>query len=45
MDKTLDFYNQNAEQFVKGTVSVDFTKTQDRFLKELSAGAVILDFG
>lgn len=43
--KTLDYYNQNAETFVEGTVSVEFTKTQDRFLKMLPAGSRILDFG
>ena len=43
-NKTLDYYNQNADQFVKGTVSVDFKKTQDRFLEALS-GKRILDFG
>ncbi|MDO4189895.1 MAG: class I SAM-dependent methyltransferase [Lachnospiraceae bacterium] len=42
--KTLDYYNQNADQFVKGTVSVDFRKTQDRFLGKLS-GIRVLDFG
>lgn len=43
-NKTLDYYNQNADQFVKGTVSVDFKKTQDKFLEMLS-GKRILDFG
>lgn len=43
-NKTLDYYNQNADQFVKGTVSVDFKKTQDRFLEAL-LGKRILDFG
>lgn len=43
-NKTLDYYNQNADQFVKGTVSVDFKKIQDKFLETLS-GKRILDFG
>jgi cyclopropane fatty-acyl-phospholipid synthase-like methyltransferase len=43
-NKTLDYYNQNADQFVKGTVSVDFKKTQDRFIGALS-GKRVLDFG
>lgn len=43
-NKTLDYYNQNADQFVKGTVSVDFKETQDRFLGALS-GKRVLDFG
>ena len=45
MDNTLMYYNQNAEQFVQGTLSVDFKQTQDRFLAKLSVGAYILDFG
>ena len=43
-NKTLDYYNQNAEAFVKGTVSVDFKKTQDKFLNSLP-GKKVLDFG
>ncbi len=45
MDNTLKYYNQNAEDFVQGTLSVDFKQTQDRFLSKLQAGAYILDFG
>lgn len=44
-DKTLDYYNQNADSFVAGTVSVDFKETQDRFLDRLQVGDYILDFG
>lgn len=42
---TLDYYNQNAQSFVTGTVSVDFHETQDRFLKLLDTGSLVLDFG
>jgi len=45
MINTLDYYNKNANQFVQGTVSIDFSDTQDRFLRRLSANACILDFG
>ena len=45
MDSTLKYYNQNADQFVQETLSVDFKQTQDRFLAKLSVGAYILDFG
>lgn len=44
-NKTLDYYNNNAETFVAGTVSVDFKETQDKFLKRLKPGDSILDFG
>lgn len=45
MSDTLKYYNQNADQFVRETLSVDFTVTQERFLVKLPAGACILDFG
>ncbi len=45
MDNTIEYYNQNAEQFVRGTLSVDFTATQERFLAKLPEGTCILDFG
>lgn len=44
-DKTLDYYNRNADTFFSGTVSVDFTQTQDKFLYYLNDGDSILDFG
>lgn len=43
--KTLNYYNQNAAQFIKNTVSVEFAATQTRFLSRLPAAARILDFG
>lgn len=43
--KTLDYYNQNADTFFAGTVSVDFKQTQNKFLDCLNEGAYILDFG
>ena len=42
---TLNYYNANAQEFVQGTVYVDFHITQDRFLAQLKKGASILDFG
>lgn len=42
---TLDYYNQKTEEFIDATVNVDFSMTQDKFLKYLSNGAHILDFG
>lgn len=44
-NKTVDYYNQNATAFTEGTVNVEFTDTQDRFLVLLSDEAHILDFG
>lgn len=45
MDKTLEYYNSKAHEFVNNTVSVDFTDTQDLFLEYLPENACILDFG
>lgn len=44
-NKTLDYYNQNADTFIAGTISVDFKETQNEFLTRLHPGACILDFG
>lgn len=44
-DKTLNYYNEKAQIFAAGTVSVEFTEMQDRFLRKLNLGAYILDFG
>ncbi|SES05969.1 class I SAM-dependent methyltransferase [Lachnobacterium bovis] len=43
-NKTIDYYNNNADAFISNTVNVDFKETQDRFLKQLK-GSKILDFG
>lgn len=45
MQKTLVYYNQNAEAFIKNTISVDFKATEERFLEKLSGSSKILDFG
>ena len=43
--ETLDYYNTNAENFVSGTIDVDFQETQERFLKHMPPQGRILDFG
>lgn len=45
MNNTLNYYNQNADNFVQGTLSVNFSDTQERFLPYLPVEATILDFG
>ena len=45
MDKTIEYYNQNADMFAQGTLLVDFTIVQERFRKMLPVGSRILDFG
>ena len=42
---TLEYYNRNAADFTAGTLNVDFRENQNRFLKMLNKGDLILDFG
>lgn len=44
-DSTVEYYNTNADTFLSETMTVDFSETQDIFLKRLPQGALILDFG
>lgn len=44
-ERTLGYYDQNADRFAAGTVSVDLRQNQERFLAYLRPGARILDFG
>ena len=45
MDRTIDYYNLNAENFIENTQNVDMHLSLDKFLHLLNAGAAILDFG
>ena len=45
MDKTIEYYNQNANMFAQGTRQVDFSVMQERFANVVPAGSRILDFG
>lgn len=44
-EKTLEYYDQNNKVFIDGTLNVDFSETQDKFLSFLKPGDKILDFG
>lgn len=45
MNETIDYYNQNASDFMAETVKVNFEETQKMFLRYLPKNALILDFG
>lgn len=45
MSTTLDYYNHNSSRFAADTLDVKFTEIQDRYLRYLAPGALILDFG
>lgn len=45
MNKTIDYYNSNAELFSSDTLEVDFHAIQDEFLQLLPSDTLILDLG
>ncbi len=45
MSETIDYYDNNAENYADSTANIDFSEMQDAFLLEIKAGASILDFG
>lgn len=45
INKTLEYYNENAKNFIDSTIAVDFEETQRKFTSKLKAGDYILDFG
>ena len=44
-NQTIQYYDQNAADFVENTRNVDFHVVQDEFIEGLPAGAKILDLG
>ena len=44
-NQTIQYYDQNAADFVENTRNVDFHVMQDEFIEGLPAGAKILDMG
>lgn len=44
-DRTLEYYNFNVKSFNANTFSADFSQIQQEFLKILTPGSYILDFG
>lgn len=45
MNNTIQYYQQNAEQFSRETCSVDFSQNQEKFMSKLKKNDTILDFG
>lgn len=44
-NKTLEYYNKNADNFAKTTIDVNFYETQKHFQELLPEHGYILDFG
>ena len=38
MTNTIDFYDRNAKNYISDTRGIEFTVTQDEFLKHLHSG-------
>ncbi len=45
LNKTIEYYNNNAEKFVQDTQTVSMSDVQKTFLAKIPAGAAILDLG
>lgn len=45
MNTTLCYYEKHAKEFAMQTTELDFSETQDKFLRQLKKGDFILDFG
>lgn len=42
---TINYYDENAEQYFKKTIDVDMTENCDRFIKHVIPGGKIIDIG
>lgn len=45
MIDTLTYYNENADDFIEGTLSADMSQVQNKFISYLKEGSHILDAG
>lgn len=45
MKDTINYYNQNADVFIEGTIKVDMAEIQTRFLSNIPERSKILDLG
>lgn len=45
MSKTIEYYNNNAEKFIQGTIDADVTDLLENFLKHIPEKGSILDAG
>ena len=44
-EQTLQYYSQDPDRFISGTLAADMSDTRERFCQHLSGNAMILDFG
>ena len=43
-NKTLEYYNKNADNFAKTTIDVDFYETQKRFQQAVAGARIYIGF-
>ena len=45
MNKTIDYYNNNAEEFFKNTLKIKLNDLYNKFLEYIPVGGRLLDLG
>ena len=45
MNKTLEYYNENADKFILGTLNADMMTIQKEFINHIPQGGKVLDLG
>lgn len=45
LDKTLEYYNENADKFILGTINADMMTIQKKFISYIPKGGRVLDLG
>ncbi len=45
LNKTLEYYNENADKFILGTLNVDMMTIQKKFISYIPKGGKVLDLG
>ena len=45
MNKTLEYYNENADKFILGTLNVDMMTIQKKFISYIPKNGKVLDLG
>jgi SAM-dependent methyltransferase len=45
MESTIEYYNKNAQEFIKSTVNIDMSQLYEIFVRNIPRGGKILDLG
>ena len=44
-EQTLQYYSQDPDRFISGTLAADMSDTRERFCRHIPKNALVLDFG